>query len=117
MNPIIDPSIWYTIQCGNGVVTACFAFGIISGCAAIVIGAVILAQCGMDEVCTAQKIALFTCIVMVSICILLGCFFPNGDTIMKQEITKQITPGNIEMFKNEARSLVEYIIEKVKELK
>lgn len=112
MNPIIDPSIWYVMQVADGVRAVCISFFFIS-----ILGIIMIKIWSNGYSKWNHVVGFVLCIVIMCACIFVGSFYPNSNTILKQEITKQITPGNIEMFKNEARSLVEYIIEKVRELK
>lgn len=123
--PIVDPNIWYQMQVNDGVRTAWIAVVAIAGIGLVIVIVVFL-YCASDSCYTWEdnkvKISLwcFSILLLISLIItgsLISIYTPSSETMLKMGITQQITPANIDGVEQDIKGVVDYIIEKVKELK
>ncbi len=123
--PVVDPNIWYQMQVNDGVRGMWLSLVVISLIALVVI-ALAFAYSATDNHYTWKedkgKIIIWCCGLGLCLCLVfigssIYIYTPSSETMLKMAVTSQITPDNIDGVKQDIKGVVDYIIEKVKELK
>ena len=123
MEPIISPKVFYLIKVVNNlsvisIVLMLFLLVAVIICTAFLICAIkddmIYDECEKES--SVYKKILKKLIIPFVIFSLLTIFLPNESTMYKMLIADNITSHNIEVIGNEAKDVVDYIVESVDKL-
>lgn len=124
MNFIINPWYFYFVNFADNICTTAtviFVISIIAGVGFGVGWAIFATDDYMDDDDGKTKNLLLKCfkksILAVIISCVITCVVPSGNTINKMMIASCVTKENIETAKDDAKALVDYIVEKAAELK
>ena len=124
MNYFINPWYFYLANLADNISTAAIVLFVIAIIAAVGFGVgwgVFAADSYMDDDNGKTTNILLKCfkrsILAVIISGVIMCVVPSGNTINKMMIASYVTKENVETAKDDAKALVDYIVEKAVELK
>lgn len=121
MTPIINPALFYWIQVLDTTrivaITICVFGTLASG---ITIGCSFDASFTMDEFrerIAGMKKALIAVVVVIVVCLLLAIFIPSEETMTRMIVARTITPDNVSGGIEAVKEAVDYIVQKIAEIK
>jgi hypothetical protein len=117
--PIVDPGVWMQIQKADGVRTF---YGLLI--AACIVVFMVVVSVGLASLLADEYLVGIICIISAVGCLITAFIIgwqlidmPTSDTVLKQVVTQQLTPNNIDATKKTIAEVVDYIIQAVKTLK
>ncbi len=116
MTPIISPWLFYLIGIGSKIVTF---FGWVGGICLLIGAGFFIMKCitdGDESYKDVFWIKWKSWILIGLACCLMAVFIPSKETCYQMMVASMITSDNIEITKNSAKGLVDYIVDKIDEL-
>lgn len=116
---LIDPMMFYWMGMADSLITFCGAMAVVLGLIlAITITCWIAFKLNEEErgKVLFRNTSIF-CIVLFFLFSGAAIFVPDRTTLIQMAVAKQVTHSNIKVAKDEIKSAVDYIFEKVKEIK
>jgi len=121
MKPIVDPSIFYWMSVADDVIFVAIAGAVITTIITIIIATYIaLEACDLDD-CWKEfrkRKRFFVPIIIIDVfLIIVAVFVPSKNTIIEMIVAKSVTPDAITNGVQSVKETVDYIIQKIAELK
>jgi hypothetical protein len=120
MNYFINPWYFYFANLADNISTTAIALFVVSIIAAIGFGTawgVFAADSYDSKTINFLSKCFKKSIIAVIVSSVIMCVVPSGNTINKMMIASYVTKENVETAKDDAKALVDYIVEKAVELK